>query len=582
MVKNTKKTSKSAAITSSLLLIFILLVINFISSNFYHRFDLTAEKRFSLSEDSKKLLKSLDDVVYVKCYLAGDLKPEFRKFRASIEDMLSEMKQYAGSNLEFEFIDPYENEDQQITKDLMSQLVRQGLSPTDVQIQKEDGLERITLFPGVIMSYGSSKALGINLLNGTNAGYSPQLIINSSTEALEYEFANGIKNLTNTIKTSIAIVDNGGLPQKKEFEDIFYSLKQFYDVDYYDLGKIEEVPSSIKVLIIAKPTEPFSDWKKFKLDNYIMKGGRVLWCIDQLGAEMDSMNKDGFFLANTWSRDMEGSNLNIDDLLFKYGVRVNTDLIQDNECSSIPVVIGMYGNRPNQQLFRWPYYPIVIQKSNHPIVKNVDPIQFRYVSSIDTIQSSKVKKTILLESSRFSRKLNSPVRVNLSLVRNPVKKESMDKPFNAVAVLLEGEFESNYGNKIFNEFAQKALDSLGMKMYEKAIKPGKMIVVSDGDVILNHVSKNGDKTLPLGKDRFNGQNYGNRAFILNAIDYLADETGLSSVRGKEINLRLLNTEKVKKEKVFWQIFNLGFPLLILLIAGWIFNMVRKKRYATTK
>ncbi|MDP2187498.1 MAG: gliding motility-associated ABC transporter substrate-binding protein GldG [Sphingobacteriaceae bacterium] len=555
------------------ILLSILIVINVLAGFIYTRFDLTREKRYSLAPGTKELLSNLQDIVYIKVYLEGDFPPGFQKLQSSVKDMLAEMRRLAGGNLEFEFVNPADQPSELATNQLYEQLYKLGLQPTDLQNRTTDGMQRKVIWPGAIVYY-RNKEVASNFLLGAGAGGTPMEIINASEEALEYTLANAIKKATSLYKPRIAFTDGHGELDGVATSDIARALSEFYTLQRYDVKTIEAIPTDIDLLVIAKPSRRLTDWSKYKIDNFIMRGGKVLWLLDGVGAAMDSMTSDNFFMAMP-------NDLGVDDMLFKYGVRINADLIQDVKASRIPIVYGMSGGQPQQKLFPWFYFPLISGETQHPIVRNLDPISFQFVSSIDLIDAPGVDKSVLLRSSNLSRKLMAPVRVNLQLATEQSKEEQFNKPNQNVAVLLEGQFPSFFKNRYLNEFAQNAIDSLGMQQKEVSVKT-KMIVISDGDVIRNHVRKNSQEIFPLGFDRYTNQMYGNKVFLMNAIDYLLDDAALINVRSKQITLRMLDGKKVTEQKKRWQALNLGLPVLLLIIFGFGRNQWRKRKYASKK
>ena len=572
MVKSqkTSRSNRSQSLVRITLLLAILIVINVLASFVYTRFDLTRERRYSLAPGTKELLTGLKDVVYIKVYLEGDFPPGFQKLQGSVKDMLAEMRRLAVGNLEFEFVNPADQPTELATNQLYEQLYKLGLQPTDLQNRTADGMARKVIWPGAVVYY-RTKEVASNFLLGAGAGGSPMEIINASEEALEYTLANAIKKATSLYKPRIAFTDGHGELDGVATSDIARALSEFYTLQRYDVKSIEAVPQDINLLVIAKPTQKLTDWSKYKIDNFIMRGGKVLWLLDGVGAAMDSMKTDNFFMAMP-------NQLGLDDMLFKYGVRINSDLIQDVKASRIPIVYGTLGGQPQQKLFPWFYFPLISGETQHPIVRNLDPIAFQFVSSIDVVDAPGVDKSILLRSSNLSRKLMAPVRVNLQLATEQSKEEQFNKPNQNVAVLLEGQFPSFFKNRYLNEFAQKAIDSLGMSQKEVSVKT-KMIVISDGDVIRNHVRKNSQEIYPLGFDRYTNQMYGNKVFLMNAIDYLLDDAGLINVRSKQITLRMLDGKKVSEQRSRWQALNLGLPVVLLLIFGFGRNQWRKRKYA---
>lgn len=552
------------------LLLGILVVLNVIASYLYTRIDLTKEKRYSLAPGTKELLKSLPDVVYVRVYLDGEFPPGFQKLRGSVNDLLAEMRLVAGGNLEYEFIDPADQPDDRSRNELYEQLFKTGLQPTDLQNRTGSGLERQVIWPGAVVVY-RNKEVPANFLLGAGAGSSPLEIINASEEALEYTLANAIKKSTQLYKPKIAFTEGHGELDGGATSDIAKALNEFYSLSRYDLKSVEAVPEDVELLVIAKPTETFSEWHKFKIDNFIMRGGKVLWLIDPVIAEMDSMTPENYFMAVP-------RELGLDEMLFKYGVRINTDLVQDLKSSRIPIVYGSIGGQPQQKLFPWFYHPLVSGETQHPIVRNLDPIAFKFASTIDLVEAEGIKKSVLLQSSQRSRRMLSPIRVNLQLATEQSKETQFNKAALPMAVLLEGSFTSHFKNRYLNDFALRAIDSLGMKRVD-ASKPTKMMVIGDGDVIRNHVRKTTGEVYPLGYDRYTNQMYGNKVFLLNAIDYLLDDGGLINVRSKQITLRMLDGKKVQENRLRWQMLNLALPVVLLLAFGLARNQWRKRKYA---
>jgi ABC-2 type transport system permease protein len=571
MVKGNPK--KRQSLLKLGLLLGSLLLLNIIGNLAYTRIDLTGEGRYTLSKSTRDLLENLEDAVVVKVYLEGDFPPGFQKLQSAILDQLTEMRRYAGGNLQFEFIDPSDQPDDRTRNELFQQLYKQGLQPTDLQSRDEGGIQRQVIWPGAMVYY-RSKEIAVNFLLGSGAGNSPQEILNASEEALEFTIANAVKQATQLFKPRIAFTEGNGELDKVLTSDIGRALNENYELLRYDINTVEPVPADVQLLVIAKPTRPFSEWAKYKIDHFVNRGGRILWLLDAVVAEMDSMTAENYFMAVT--RDLQ-----LDDLLFKYGFRVNPYLVQDVRSTSIPIVYGSLGGQPQQRLYPWYYYPLVNPQSEHPIVRKIDPIAFKFAGTIDFVDAPGVKQTVLLRSSQQSRVVYAPFRINLSQATEPGKEESYNKGGQPMAVLLEGNFPSFYKSRYFNPFAQRAVDSLGMKLLENA-KPSRMVVVADGDVIANAVRKSTGEVYPLGFDRYTNQMYGNKSFMLNAIDYLLDETGLINVRSKQITLRLLDAKRVKEEKLRWQLLNTVVPISLILVFGVVWHWNRKRRFANKK
>ncbi len=568
MVKAKKRTVKATEIIRLILVLAILVIVNIISNYLYTRFDLTAEKRYSLSKESIRLLKELDSDIFLKVYLEGDFPPAFKKLSNSTKDLLQEMKRESGGNLDFEFVNPSDNIDEKTTQSVYRQLYEKGLLPTDLQTRNDEGMSQKVVWPGALVFY-KDKEVPLNFLKTQLPGMTPQQVINASEEGLEYEIINALRILTLQTKPTIAFIKGQRELSGPELKDFRAGLSKSYIVEDYDIKSIETIPQRFNAIIIVKPDSVFSDWAQFKIDNYLMHGGKILWMIDAVSAEMDSMQGQLSFLA-------PAKDLNLEAQLFRYGVRVNPFLVQDLSAARIPIVTGNLGDRPQQNLFPWFYHPLVISKSLHPISKNVDPILLKFANTIDTIDNG-IKKEILLTTSQFTKVLFAPVRVNLGLIKDEPNPQSFNKPNQPLAVLLEGEFESIYKNRLLNDFAKSALDSLGVKMREKSVATS-MIVIADGDIGSNLVKSDGS-TMPLGFDPYSNITFGNKTFLLNCVDYLLDDSGLMNVRAKEITLRLLDKQKVKTDANKWKVINVGVPIASLLLFGLMFNLIRRRKFA---
>ncbi|MFM8837086.1 MAG: gliding motility-associated ABC transporter substrate-binding protein GldG [Bacteroidota bacterium] len=547
-----------------------LILINVLASFQNWRLDLTAEQRYSLHPNTRALMAGLKDVVFVRVYLEGDFPPGFRKLRNTTEDLLRQMRRESGGKLEFEFTDPSAQADRQSTNELFEQLYKQGLQPTDLQVRGEDNsMSRQVIWPGAMVYYrGQEKSA--NFLLGGSPGATPMQILNASEENLEFALVDAIDKIVRMKKPKIAFTEGHGELEPAMVSDIAKTLSEHYSATRYDLNRVEAVPEDVDMLVIAKPSAYFSDWTRYKLDHFVMRGGRILWCLEGVGASMDSMGQENAFMAMPVESGLE-------DLLFRYGIRVNANLIQDFRAAPIPVVYGSMGGQPQTKLFPWYYFPLVLGDGQHPLSRNLDPILLRFVSSIDTVTAPGIRKEVLLASSDRSRSLASPLRVHLGTATEALEESQFQNKRTPVAVLLEGTFHSAYRKRVLNEFAQKAVDSLQMPKKD-SINNGRMIVVADGDLLRNEVRVSTGEIYPLGLDRFTGQQYGNRNFALNAVAYLLEDRSTIELRARRISLRLLNAKRVKEEKLFWQVMNLGLPLLLLLAYGGLRYYRRKRAY----
>ena len=556
-----KRQLKKQSIIQLSLMLIILILINVIAGFVFTRFDLTSEKRYSLAPSTKEILKKLDDVVYVKIYLEGDLPPGFKRLRNSTKELLDEFRVYAKDNIEYQFIDPTAVPVKEDRNKLFQQLAQKGLQPTNLEERQKGGTSQKIIFPGAIISYRAEET-SIQLLK-SRIGSDPDEMLNNSIEGLEYDFVKSIKGVTNDIKTRVGFLQGQHELDTRQITDAARTLSETYKVDTICInGKLDAL-KNFKALIIAKPDTAFNEKDKFIIDQFIMHGGRVLWLIDAMQIDLDSLSSASTNVAIPKS-------LNLDDQLFGYGVRINPDLVMDMQAAPIPVVTGMVGNQPQQQLFPWYFSPLINPTSLHPIVHNLNAIKLDFASTVDTIEADSVKKTILLSTSKYSKAMLTPVRVSLNILKEDPDPKLFNKSNLPVGVLLEGSFKSNFRNRIPDEIANAPeIGFMGSSV------PTKMIVVADGDVIASFVSKKGT-IYPLGYDRFTQQTYGNRNFILNCVDYLCDDSGLMTLRGKEFKLRLLDKAKTANSSIKW--INTLIPILLIILYGFIHSLLRRRKF----
>lgn len=578
MVKQ-KHTNRKRDLTTLLVGVVIVILVNFIGSFAFHRFDLTAENRYTISETSKYLAANLDDIVYVKVYLEGEFPAGFKRLRDETKEMLDEFRAYSDGNIEYEFINPSESPDEKVREDIYKQLYKEGLRPTDLNVKEEDGMTNKIIWPGALMSY-KGQEIPIQLLK-SQMGASPEVMLNSSIEALEYEIANAIHTLKRETKPRVGFVDGHGELDKVQTASLATALSEFYTVDRVELNEnlssLTErimVDSTSKyavvplydVIIIARPTEKISERDKFIIDQYIMHGGRVVWLIDAVFASMDSLQNSDVSMAIP-------QDVNLEDQLFTYGVRVNTNLIQDIQSAPIPVVTGRIGNQPKTQLFPWFFFPLLTPANNHPIVNNLNAVKGEFVSTIDTIARPKIHKTGLLKSSKYTKVSNTPTRISLGMLRYEPDQTQFNAGHQVAAVLLEGYFESVYKNRITPDIA----NSKEMNFKEES-DFNKMIVIADGDIAKNYVNVKTNQYYELGYDRFTQQQFGNNDFMLNVMNYMCDDSGLMSVRSKKITIRLLDKTVLKEGTFKWQLINTVLPIGLILIFGIAHYYDRKKKF----
>ncbi len=556
------KKIKKHSLQQLLLLLSILVILNVLSRYVFTRFDLTQEKRYTLSPSSRQLAKNLEDIVSFKIYLDGNLPPGFNRLKNSLKEILDEFRVYSGDNIDYEFIDPTANADEKQKIDFYRQLSGKGLIPTNLEQKDQSGQSQKIIFPGAIVSY-RSKEFPLQVLK-SRMGSSPEQMLNNSIENLEYEISSLLRRITVEKGMQVGFLQGQKELAANRIIDASNALSDFYQVDTVSInGKLNAL-KDFSAIIVAGPDTLFNEKDKFVLDQYIMHGGKVLWLIDRMQINMDSLSASSTNIALP-------IDLNIDEMLFKYGVRINTDLILDLQAAPIPIITGYVGNQPNQKLFPWYYFPLLQTENNHPIIHNLNAIKAEFVSSIDTIETENVTKTILLYTSKFSRIQMTPVRVSLNMLRTEPDPKTFNKQNIPVTVLLEGNFNSNYLNRIPEQIAASPdID------FKKNSVFTSMIVVSDADIIANHVSKKGN-IFPLGYDRYTGQNFGNKNFILNCIDYLCGNKDILGLRGKEFKLRLLDPS-ITENRTTIQWLNLITPVFMIIVFGLLFNFNRKKKF----
>lgn len=575
MAKNTsskRKSQQRQAVTRVLIMAAILVCINMLAVRFHYGLDLTSEKRFTLSAATKRLLHNMDDVAVINVYLKGKFPAGFQRLSEATRERLQSFRDVSGNKIIYKFIDPFEGKTEEEKGPISEQLYQQGVMAMNLRVQsEEEGYSEKFVFPYALVQYKGRK-MAVRLLE-QNQGVNPLHNLTASETLLEYKLANAINKLTQPERTEIAYIVGHGESIGLHTYDLLMTLASMYTVDTFDLASNIYIPKRYKAVIINKPTLPIDDREKFKIDQYIMEGGHVLWAIDQLYTPMDSMNAQNGQQFITMDYGLE-----LDDMLFKYGVRVNLDIIEDQQnCLPLPIIVNNQGNKPEMQLRQWVYYPVFMPVSKHPIVKNLNGIMGRFVNSIDTLATPGVKKTILLESSKYSRTEAFPVRVSLSMLKYPLKPEMFNNPYKVGAVLLEGKFKSVFENRMAPKFLQVLRDSLKRNFYKESDSDGKMIVISDGDIMDNDFSQTQGPS-EMGYWKYIQTRYYNKEFILNCVEYLTDNSGLIEARAKDEVIRKLDGKRVTKEKLQWRIVNIGIPILLVLIFASAYIFFRKRRY----
>ena len=562
-ISSPKRSLRMQSIMRLLLMLVILISANVIAAFVFFRLDLTGEKRYSLSSSTREELEKMNDVMYVKIYLEGDLPPAFKRLRNSVKELLDEFSVYAKDNIEYEFIDPSASTVKKEREELYKQLYKKGLQPTNLEERSKGASSQKVIWPGAILNFGGRET-AISFLN-TKIGSGTEENINRSVEALEYEFMNALRIFKSGIRPKVGFLQGQAELGTKLISDAARALSDYYDVDTVQINQQLNALKPFKAIIVAKPDSAFSEKDKFIIDQYIMGGGRVLWLIDPMQMSMDSLQASDNSVAIA-------KDINILDQLFRYGVRINDDLVMDLQAAPIPLVTGMVGNQPQQSLFPWYFFPLLNPTSSHPVVHNLNAIKCEFASTLDTVEAPGISKTILLTTSKFSKSILSPVRVSLNILKQDPDPAFFTQQYLPVAVLLEGKFQSVFRGRI----PQEILNNKDIA-FKDTSQGSKMIVISDGDMIANYVSKKG-AIYPLGYDRFTNQTYGNRNFILNCVDYLCDNENIVALRGKEFKIRLLDPAKSDNKTYSW--VAMSTPILLVLFYGFLHFYIRRKKYAS--
>ena len=543
----------------------IAIFLNILGNAFFTHIDLTEDKRFTLAGPTRDLLRNLENVVYVEVLLDGEFPAGFKRLQRSVRELLDDFRSGSGGLVDYTFTDPNKG-----TIDVVNQrreeLAKDGIVPTNLRIKQVEGTSERLISPYAKVTFNNRTAV-VDLLDEEAPG-GPEQKLNYSITQLEYKFANAFYKLQLGFREVVAFTVGHGELNQYERADLVKSLRAYYEVGTFHMDSSIVIPDDIKVLIIAKPKAPFSDRDKFLLDQYIMNGGKVLWLIDRLNVELDSMRRNNSYVPRDYDPDLDG-------MLFRYGVRINPDLVLDLQCSHIPMVIDPTGKT---ELFKWYYNPVVIPRTDHPMVKSLDGINLMYPSSIDTIKTkTDVKKTILLTTSEYGRIQPNITRLNFEILRYDPDPSKFNKKFIPLAVLLEGRFPSYFQNRVSKQFLE-ILSQIGHDFKEEST-PTRMLVVSDGDVARPFYNPVTGKYFKLGYNPYDRYTFANKDFLLNAIEYLKDEKGIIEARSKDIRLRLLDTARAQSEKTFWQLLNIVVPLLFLTLFGLAYNAWRRRKYA---
>lgn len=556
--------NKSKALKQLGIVFLAIIVINLISNFFFKRFDLTQDKRYTLSETTLNIIESVDSPLYIEVYLEGNFPPEFKRLQNETKQLLEEFTAY-NSNIIFNFKNPIEKEETRVEK--MKEFYAKGMQPLSITVEDKGKQSQEVVFPWAQATYGD-RFTKVALLKNLMGASTEQKVI-SSVQHLEFGFAEAINKISKEKQKKIAVIKGNGEVLEPFMADFLRTVKESYYIGPFTLDSVAKQPTQTlealkkyDLAVIAKPTEAFTEEEKQVLDQFIMNGGKTLWLVDAVSADMDSLyNETGTILAAQ-------RELNLTDMFFKYGIRINPLLVKDEYATPIKLASGNQGSETQMQEYTWKFAPFIYPTSTNPIVKNMEGIKFEFASPIEILKND-IKKTVLLSSSEYSKTIGTPTPISLEMVTEETTPEEYEgKGLLPVAVLMEGKFKSMYQNRVL-PFKDNLFQATG--------KDNKMIVISDGDVIKNQLDKGAP--LELGFDKWTNQLYGNKEFLMNCVNYLLDDNGLINIRSKDVDLPLLNKEEVYKNYTMAQMVTVGLPIVILAIFGFLFTFLRKRKYS---
>ncbi len=554
-----------------LILIVAIVLVNYVASIFHERIDLTNEKRFTISAPVKKILKNINEKMEVDIFLRGDIPAGFKKLSASAQELLQEFKEYSNGNIHYRIISADEKMPgtERTYSDTLTSL---GITPINLKVQLKEGEQSQYIYPAAIVNY-NNKIQPVNLYTGSSTFITaPEL--NSAEALLEFKFADAIEKTIEKKRPMVAFATGNGEPIGPQVYDFVENvLKKDYSLFLMDLSKEPVIPDTFKLMVIVKPTLTFTDEEKLKIDQYVMHGGKLLCFIDRLNAEVDSLQMKNQVIA--YDR-----NLNLEDLFFKYGIRINPDLLMDLQCDFLPFSVN---GKDQFDYLHWNYFPLFESKQNNVINKNLGLVAGRFVNSIDTVDAPGIKKTVLLSSSSNSRTIETPALISGAENRNAPEDAAFNKSNIIAGVLLEGKFTSLYRNRIGRSMMD-TLSSYGTPYLSENINDNKMIIISDGDIVLNSMYKG--QPVPMGVNAYTvGTQYeyqfANKQFVENCLEYLVDNAGLIQAKSKDYKLRLLDPKKTDENRKFWEIVNLAFPVILILFFSFIYQWWRKRKYTRT-
>lgn len=599
-----------------LFLLAVLIAVNILAGLFKFRFDLTAEHRYSLSPQTKKLLRNIDSTITIDVFLKGDFRSSFRKLKNSTGDLLAEMKEYSGNRLVIHYKTVEELFDDDAKANMLSSVLNQlkfnginvdslrqtrpnfneeitrqviadslkslGIMPYTLEVQeKEEAKTQRVIYPSAVVHYGN-KIIPVDLLSGKTEYSRDPLTgrlatdeaksISNAEALLEFKFANAIEKIQRKQKPLIGYLTGNSEPTGAETYDLVQTLDADYTLQIIDPNQVPVIPKEFAAILVVKPAKAFSDSAKMKIDQYIMQGGKVIWFLDILYAEKDSLSVAAQTLA--YDRGLE-----LDDLLFKYGVRINRDLLQDQQCDLSKLVVGNAGGQPQLADVPFNYYPLLVASNNHPVTKNLEPVLSQFTNTLDTVKAEGITKTVLLSSSENAKFVSTPAIISLQELKTIENIQLYNKKNLPVGILLNGKFTSLYANRASAEMRQFFTASYGSFKTQSA-EPTQQVVVGDGDIVLNSYTQK--EPFPMGYSRVQERSFANKTFLQNVLQFMTGNAGIVELRNKDVTLRLLNPQKVNEQRLMWQLINIAIPILLIMFSGIVYLQWRKRKYSKTK
>ncbi len=560
---------RTLLLIGGILLLNVLGNLNIGDQPFYVKLDLTEEKRFSLTQPTREMIREVDKTILVQLLLDGDLPPGFERLQESMLDLLSQFRS-ENSRIDYMVLDPNEGTVEEINE-RREELRRFGVAPVTLSEVQADERSEKQIFPYAMVRY-QERLIPVNLLENSNPGVNPEVPLNNSIALLEFKLAQAIRKAQRAEKQIVAFTTGRDELRPIETYDLERSLRTYYNTGRLHLDSLTVIPPEISVLVVAKPQKPFSETDLFKIDQYVMQGGKVIWMLDPAAVTLDSLQQRPEFYPVPYE-------LGLDDLLFRYGVRLGYDLVLDIQASRIPLATGEMGGQAQFELFAYPYHVIALPEADHPIVKNLDPVNFLFTGRVDTSVRTRpaLEKTVLLQSSSHSMIQTLPQGLSFEFLRYGLDPDRFDQAPQPLAVLLEGRFTSLFANRPL-PLAPEELNAAASPFRAES-PPNAMLVVADGDLAKNPFNPREQRPEPLGYNPYEQFTFANKDFLLNAIEYLLDPNGVIEARGKEVKLRLLDKARTQQEAGFWQLINIILPLALLLLFGWVYNWIRRRRYA---